>query len=274
MTSWSVDEVVLLQTDGGNDRLKMIYQAFKEVFIELPVIPYTGEDGWDYLITNGRHKALTKWKKDYPDAELSTEQSMARWLGNILPVFDLHHWYEGGGQETTMSSYVNSVKESGVFSEIEEGKKPHIHIKSLTSWTVVQDFWIALCEKYDLECLQMGVDEDFSFAFNTDTSYQYLPTRYVVNFYDEWNNRFKERLIANTSDLMKCLTEETCIESLEELIPFIAKEITGNLRRSKNLKEMIEEELSVEKLIDAANERLVAGGSAVERITYIELTNE
>lgn len=276
MISWSIDEVVLLQKDGGNDRLKIIYQAFKEVYLEPPTIPYTDEDGWNYLMTPGRHKALTKWKKDYPDMELDDTKSTKDWLVHVLPAFDMHHWYGNGGEGTAMSSYIKAIEESGVFSEVEEGKKPHIHFQSQTSWTVVQEFWDALCAKYDLEYFQMGIKEDFEFAFNTDTSYQYLPTRYVVVFHDEDGDMIGEKLTADVGELLDFLIHEDYFDSIDDLIPFMIKGTSSNLHRSEGFKRLIRKELTVEQLINAVNEKLMNDGADDDEthLEYIKLTKE
>lgn len=254
MPNWTDEEVVFYQEDGGTDRIKMIYDTLKEIYYPSQTVDYVCNDGETMKIASGWEASLNKWKKDYPKSNFDPKIISDSWICNMLPAFDLHHWYENGGESTTTRAFVDNLDESGIYSELEPGLHPHIRIRLHTAWSVVVKIWDELSEKYDLQYVQMGIEEGGAFAFNNDQENKYIKERYVIRYLDEAGDFLDERWIANLEGFTAMVKDCLEIENpLNILLPNAPGIISGNLARSKFGIEGLKRQLTVEKAVEAMN---------------------
>lgn len=264
MANWTDEEVVFYQTDGGVDRIKMIFDAFQAVYYPTEMTTYTNKKGDVNTISSAWMALLKKWGSDYPESHIGPTCSSPDWIGNILPAFDLHHWYEQGGKDTTMRSFVDSLDECGIYSDVKPGLKPHVRLTLRTAWAVVQELWDELAEKYDLEYVQMGIEESGVFAFNTDRENRYLVLRHIISYYDGSSEEFQEERWISSLDSLIAMFKD-CLglpEPLHALLPNAPGILNGNLVRSKTSLETLKEQLSVEEAVEAMNRYIETNASS------------
>lgn len=254
MPNWTDEEVVFYQEDGGTDRIQMIYDTLKEIYYPSVTADYSCKDGVIMKISSAWAASINKWKKDYPKGNHDPKTISDAWIGNMLPAFDLHHWYENGGEHTTTRSFIDNLDESGIYSAVEPGLNPHIRIRLHTAWSVVDGIWDKLSEKYDLQYIQMGIEEGGAFAFNNDQENKYIKERYVVRYLDETGDFLDERWIANLEGFTTMMKDCLEIENpLTILLPNAPGIISGNLARSKVGVEWLKQQLTIEEAIEAMN---------------------
>lgn len=277
MANWTDERVAFYQADGGRDRLQKLWDIIKEVAYPTSHEEYTDKYGNPRKFPSLPAEWLRKWKQDYPKTTIEMPTTSEDWIGLLLVPMDLHHWYEQGGEHSVMRSFIRDAKEYGVESGLEVCDQPFIELDLSTAWNVVDELWNEIGNTYDLEYVQMGIEESGGFAFNTDIEHRFLTDRYLIKYEDD-DDECDEMLVSDINELIDFVEmyREDVAEQIDDILFAHIKKI-GNLKRSpkwqQEQKSLEAVDQVVNKINDYLSQRCLEGGIKAE-LTYQILDTE
>lgn len=254
MANWTSETVVFYQKDGRTDRLEILYNLLNQMFNGTEFVTHTDKYGNHRELRKALIDSLAKWERDYPGTDYTPDNVEENWIGNVLPEMGLHHWYEQKGKEVTPEALVTFLVEVGVRSCINVEKRPFVKLYLSTRWTCVHELWDEMAKLYNLEYVQLAVEEAGGFQFNTDVHHEFIKERYFIEYYDDEEDLVDSQLVANKDDLLQFIDRYEYIDKFIDSLHDIDEEVIGNFSRSTEWQQMKEERFKVSKVVEGLNQ--------------------